>query len=281
MIKKCENQDKVIENNQIINVIKNDQMMKKIHKIKSSYESKKDSLNNQTIKKCENHDKVSENNSEQCIIDSIKLYKEKNNNILNNKINEIKSPFEPILNKKEEIQINQSKTLSVNLKNPMNNDDIIKVNNNNLIQVPSVNKQVKLCEMIGYNSNRVIVRKHDGRYWCAKSKIVLNGAFEASISIVQIDQKKAKNNWYYSVGMIKTIQNETDDNYFKDSICLLSTGKAYHYGSSVIQLFDNIWKTGDNILLKRDKSNNVYFGINIQSSYKLAYISIEGSFTIK
>ena len=133
--------------------------------------------------------------------------------------------------------------------------------------------------MQGFNCNKVITFMHDN-YWCAKSEYILNGAFEAKISIIKINEKNALESWDYAIGLIKNTPSYKDNQYYNDSICLYSNGliNKKFQGNIGAQLFDLIWKIGDIILVKRDNLNNIYFGINNET--KLAYKDITGPFKI-
>ena len=139
-------------------------------------------------------------------------------------------------------------------------------------------EEVKRKIMVGYNSNRVITSKHSGNNWCAKSEYVLQGAFESKISILKIDQNKAKQSWRYAVGLIKSNPSYDDNEYYKDSILLICDGNKCKFVGNLNQLLNYSWKSGDIILVKRDELNNIYFGIN--NDTKLAYQDISGPFRI-
>ena len=231
-----------------------------------SYQSKIDSFNLDII------NKQIESNSE-VIIKSFNDKIDENKLDYKKRINYINTTLEKKIRKSETNQSSldqKEKMIKSDIRNTFSLADKLK----NEI------KQEQFCKMIGFNSNRVIVSKQS-KWWCAKSEFVLNRAFEVKISIIKIDENRAKSEWTYAVGMIKNCSKKVTD-YYKDSILLVSDGykNKKFSGEYDKKLLNNNWKPGDLILIKRDNLNNVYIGLANEMSYQLEYESIEGSFQI-
>jgi hypothetical protein len=113
-----------------------------------------------------------------------------------------------------------------------------------------------------------------GSYWCVRSNETLNGQFLCKVKILSIDSSAVTSYWNYCFGVCKL--NLRDQNtYYNDSLIFQSNGyisKEFTGSGSHLQLFNGQdWKTGDELLLKRDENNNIYFGINSETSLKLAF----------
>ena len=121
-----------------------------------------------------------------------------------------------------------------------------------------------------------------GSYWTVKSQEVLEGAFECKIRVKHINSSSANSYWNYGIGIMKH-DSTRDSNYYDDGVVFLSNGwlaNKFSGSGSHVQLFNNIWKDGDLLLIKRDESNNVYFGMNDENSYKLAFDNISGKYRV-
>ena len=182
----------------------------------------------------------------------------------------------------EQLNKNNQELIS-NLKNEITKQ-LNELKDNNIALVDSLKNVIKKEEeeeskkiMQGFNSNRGVTSKHESEWWCSKSEYILNGAFEAKISIIKIDEIQAKGHYNYSLAMIKS-NSSIVHNFHPDSLVFSSHGQFHKYDKNGATLFNSIWKSGDTIVVKRDKSNNVYFGIN--NDIKLAYKDIDGSFRI-
>ena len=93
------------------------------------------------------------------------------------------------------------------------------------------------------------------------------------------------NTWACAIGLIRANSTKkTTDGYFYDSVLLLNDcGLPTPYsGSSWSKwiLKRHLHCEGDEIIIKRDTDNNVYFGINDEHSCELAYENISGDFRI-
>ena len=226
---------------------------------------------------------INKNNSLQKKLESVKTNLEESTKNNMKKINETEENIQNSLKIKEkEIKL-QYRILNSLLSNEMTYKTL-ELNNTDIQLRKKINslKQEIFSQMIGFNSNRIVITSHGGNYWCGKSQFVVGGVFEAKVTVIKIDNTKANGNYNYGVGLIKRVQTNDDNMYYKDSLIFYSNGfnNIKFNGYKDKKLFDRIWKTGDIILIKRDKLNNVYFGINTDSTYKLAFESIEGSYQI-
>ena len=123
-----------------------------------------------------------------------------------------------------------------------------------------------------------------GTYWCVRSEEVFTGSFQAKIKIHKIDDTKANNYWGYAIGISRS-NSTIIDNYFNDSICLQANGylaNKFTGTGSHKKLFKTNWKKGDEIVVKRDEKNDVYFGVYNENSSEmlLAFENIVGEFRI-
>jgi flagellar biosynthesis chaperone FliJ len=141
-------------------------------------------------------------------------------------------------------------------------------------------------ELININSNSFNLSRvspsNTGSYWTIKSQEVLEGAFEAKIRVIHINSSSANSYWNYGVGIMK-FDSTKDSSYYDDGVVYLSNGwlaNKFSGSGSHNQLFNSSWKNGDAILIKRDENNNVYFGMNEEYSYKLAFGDISGKYRI-
>lgn len=122
-------------------------------------------------------------------------------------------------------------------------------------------------DLIGGDGNKLTTKTgKSGTYYIARSDEVLEGEFLAKIKINKIDSSKVNSYLKYSVGVIKKSYNSTTnyDTYLNDSVVFQSNGymaKEFSNSSSYKKILD-LWKAGDVLLIKRDASNDLYFGIN-------------------
>lgn len=130
--------------------------------------------------------------------------------------------------------------------------------------------------------NKITVYPHGSSCWCIKSKEKLQGSFFCKIKILNIDASSVNSYWNYTCGICRpTIANE--GTYYNDSLLLQSNGyipQEFTGSGSHKSLFSDHWKVGDELLIKRDDKNDVYFGINSESSFTLAFYNKPGPYRI-
>jgi len=123
--------------------------------------------------------------------------------------------------------------------------------------------------------------KEGGSHWHVESDQVFSGALLCKIKLVQYTHNS--NNWKCGIGLIRN-NNNTIYQYYNHSIVMANDtliNTKFTGTDTKIRLFQNtIWKEGDEIIVKRDNSNDVYFGINDESSMVKGYDNIEGDFRI-
>ena len=128
------------------------------------------------------------------------------------------------------------------------------------------------------NENQVSNKICSGSYWCAKTEEVLDGAFICRIQIEFISENPP--DWHHGAGIIKANKDSIMESYYSYSCLFLSSGiftkqfqgaNGENYGSK--------WKTGDEIIIKRDFDDDLWFGLNDENSLK-RYGNQPGSFRI-
>lgn len=122
-----------------------------------------------------------------------------------------------------------------------------------------------------------------GNYWHVISDEVLEGKFVAKIKVNEINSEKTKSQFSHAVGIIRKNAIINDGNYQKESILLQSNGYiADRFTNSGMfkKLFDSPWSKSDEIIIKRDTKNDIYFGINDENSLKKAFGNVTGEFRL-
>jgi len=116
----------------------------------------------------------------------------------------------------------------------------------------------------GYSTklNEVInERQNVKNYWLARSEEVLDGAFLCKILVENITHNSAFN---HGAGILKHDLNVNNDGFYAYACCLyLSNGdlnQPFVGNPSGIKL--DIWRNGDEIIIKRDSDNDLWFGLN-------------------
>jgi len=107
----------------------------------------------------------------------------------------------------------------------------------------------------------------------------MEGAFTARVRIVNINASYVGSMWYYGFGLIKAQPINGDGSYYSDSALWFSNGQlnVKYQGSNGTQLFTQQWKIGDEIALRRDEQNNLYFGFGTnESAMMLGHTDVSG-----
>ena len=147
----------------------------------------------------------------------------------------------------------------------------------------NIGKSNLSLDWINYNAPVVTTTTgKSGSYWCVKSQETIEGPLFCRIRIINIDSSKVGSYWSYGFGIVKP--DSTDDgSYYNGGIILQSNGwlaQKFSGSGSHRQIFFENWKNGDEIMVKRDENNNVFFAYNSETNFVLAYDSITGPFRI-
>lgn len=122
-----------------------------------------------------------------------------------------------------------------------------------------------------------------GNYWYAISEEILEGKFVAKIKVNEINSEKTKTQFSHAVGLIRSKAIINDGNYQKESILLQSNGYiADRFTNSGMfkKLFDTPWTKSDEIIIKRDSKNDLYFAINDETNFKKAFGNVTGEYRL-
>jgi hypothetical protein len=124
------------------------------------------------------------------------------------------------------------------------------------------------------------VTRGSGSYWTVKSNEILEGNFECKIKIERINSSSATSCWNYMFGLMRST-SVNDASFYNDSCILQGNGSlaVQFSGSNSTQLFTGCLKVGDDLYMKREEGS-VYFALNNDNDYKLAFTGITGSFKI-
>jgi hypothetical protein len=146
-------------------------------------------------------------------------------------------------------------------------------------------KSLMSCELsCGGNIVNLVrpMNRGSGSYWTVKTNEVIDGAFECRIRVKHINASSATSYWNYAVGIMKA-DSTRDSNYYDDSIVFQSNGyiaNQFSGSGSHLQLFNQTWKGGDEVLIKREENNDVYFAMNDDTNYKMAFPNISGKYRV-
>jgi len=113
-------------------------------------------------------------------------------------------------------------------------------------------------------------------YWFAKGQQVLDGAFICKILVENIEDTP---NWQHNAGIIR--HDKYTASYYVDSCGMLSSGifQVPFQGQNSSISYPQPWKTGDEIIIKRDFENGLWFGLNNEIDM-LKSCNQKGSFRI-
>jgi len=100
-----------------------------------------------------------------------------------------------------------------------------------------------------------------GSYWCVKSEEVLDGPFICRILAEIVGDRGT---WTHGAGVIRA-EFEGMEGYYNKSCIFLSNGycsKPFqgNYNQEITQ--SRIWEDGDEVIIKRDFDNDLWFGLN-------------------
>lgn len=157
------------------------------------------------------------------------------------------------------------------LKTISKNDFISENTNLNFLKV--------LVNPIFNNGSNIIIsqKRNNGSYWSVSSENILEGEFCAKIRINKILNKS---DWSLNIGIIRSNSTNTST-YYTDGVFFMCSGKiTQQFSGNQGQNFLRPWKNDDIILIRRDKSNSIYFGLNDESTFEKAYSNIIGPYRI-
>ena len=117
-------------------------------------------------------------------------------------------------------------------------------------------------------------------HWHVESSEAFSGPLLCKIKLVKY--KHNSNNWTCAIGLIRNNSNSIGD-YYNYSVvlandCLVNT--QFTGKNTRKRIMGRKWEEGDEIIVKRDKNNDVYFGINDESSMVKGFDKIEGEFRV-
>lgn len=119
-------------------------------------------------------------------------------------------------------------------------------------------------------------------YFVIKCSTPLFGPFKCKVKIWSINEGITKDYWSYTFGVIKRNSIKNSD-YFHDSLLFHSNGyiaPQFSGSGGGNRLFNELWKIGDVLIVKRDAEGNVFFGINDKNNLKIAFSNIQEDFLL-
>jgi len=126
------------------------------------------------------------------------------------------------------------------------------------------------------DGNEVKNIPYGGSYWRVKSEEVLDGPFICRILVEKIN---CNDTWHHGAGIIKYDQDIMEA-YYNQSCLYLSSGhftKPF-YGGCQDEIHQK-WENGNEIIIKRDYENDLWFGLNDEFSM-IKSCKAEGQFRI-
>lgn len=127
-------------------------------------------------------------------------------------------------------------------------------------------------------SNLIIAtRRNTGSYWCECSDEIFEGPLFARIRVNRITRKS---DWSLNIGLQRANSVNTTS-YYTDGVFFMCSGKiTTQFQGNQGRNMHRIWNDGDEIIIRRDETNAVYFGLNDESTLTQAYTNIAGPFRI-
>lgn len=134
------------------------------------------------------------------------------------------------------------------------------------------------CNLFQNNSNIVISdRRNNVSYWCEKGLEAYEGPFFARLRINNITRKT---DWSLNIGVIRANSTNTNS-YYQDGAFFMCSGKitVQFQGNQGRNIFRQ-WNNGDEVLIKRDDKNDIYFGLNDDETMEKCFSNISGSYRL-
>jgi hypothetical protein len=117
-------------------------------------------------------------------------------------------------------------------------------------------------------------------YKCIRSEEIVEGPFQCKVKIISINDNYVNEAWNYTFGIQKS-DSTNNDSYYNDAVVLQSAGYINKFsGYSNKKEISKSWNINDELLMRRDENNNVYFGINCEQANVLGGNSVVGKFRI-
>lgn len=122
-------------------------------------------------------------------------------------------------------------------------------------------------------TNVIIATNRGGSYWCECSEDVFEGPLFARLRINNISRKS---DWSLNIGLQRAESTNTNS-YYQDGVFFMCSGKITvafqgNQGRNCLRA----WNNGDEVLIRRDENNVVYFGLNDETTLENVYNSVPG-----
>ncbi len=129
------------------------------------------------------------------------------------------------------------------------------------------------------NGSNIIIatRRNTGSYWCECSDEIFEGPLFVRLRINRITRK---NDWSLNIGLQRANSVNTTS-YYTDGVFFMCSGRitTQFQGNQGRNMHREL-NDGDEILIRRDETNAVYFGLNDESTFTQAYTNIAGAFRV-
>ena len=129
----------------------------------------------------------------------------------------------------------------------------------------------KGCGNINFRNGTPIViatTRTGSSYWCECSEEVFEGPMFARIRINNITKKS---DWSLNIGLQRANSNNTSS-YYQDGVFYMCSGKiTTAFQGNQGRNLQRQWNNGDEVLIKRDENNTIWFGLNNEDSMEIAY----------
>jgi len=169
-----------------------------------------------------------------------------------------------------------------NIIDGVSNIDINNTKTEEIEESPASKQTMNLCWMSDstVQGNEItLVKKTGASYWYVQSEQLLTGPFICKVSVNLL--LSVNDYWKHTFGIIKENSNNISQ-YYMDCILFNSLGylaKKFSSSGAYKKIFDK-WKTGDELIIKRDYDNTILFGLNDENELIEAFTSIIGNFRI-
>lgn len=121
------------------------------------------------------------------------------------------------------------------------------------------------------------IQRNNGSYYCETSEEIFDAELFVRLKIIKI---KRKSDWSLNIGLIRST-SENNQTYYADGVFFMCSGKiTIQFSGNPGRTITGNWNNGDEIIIRRDSQNSVFFGINDETNLILAYPNIRGQFRI-
>jgi len=129
------------------------------------------------------------------------------------------------------------------------------------------------------NGTPVIISgaRNQGSYWSERSEDLFEGPVFARLKIHNITRTS---DWSLNIGLIR--DDYTNDNtYYQGGVFFMCSGRiTVQFQGNQGRNFMRRWNNGDEVLIRRDDKNTVFFGLNDENVMEQAFTNIAGKFRI-